>query len=101
MDPGLETIRLPQLRQPAPGKDKGVLQRILGQTRIAQDPVGDRVERVADLVHQDGERFTICPTGPLDEVCVHLTSDRGNRVAAINQSDWQQTRNVQIPFEMR
>ena len=61
MDPGLEAVRLPQVRDPAPGEDEGVLQRVLGETGVAQDPMSDRVERVADLVHQDGERLTIAP----------------------------------------
>ena len=72
MDPGLESVRLPQVRDPAPGEHEGVLQRVLGETRVAQDPVGDRVERIADLVHQDGERLAIAPTGLLDEVSIHL-----------------------------
>ena len=72
MDPRLEAIRLPKLRQPAPGEDEGVLQGVLGQTGIAQDPKGDRIQRVADLVHQDGERLAIGPTGPLDQVSIHL-----------------------------
>ena len=61
MDPRLEAVRFPQVRDPAPGEDEGVLQRVLGETGVAQDPMGDRVERVADLVHQDGERLTIAP----------------------------------------
>ena len=60
------------MRDPAPGEDEGVLQSVLGESRVAQDPLGDRVERVADLVHQDGERLTIAPTGLLDEVSIHL-----------------------------
>ena len=72
MDPGLEALGIPQVRQPAPGQDEGVLQRVLGEPRVAQDPVRDRVERVADLVHQDGKRLSVAPTGPLDEVSIHL-----------------------------
>ena len=72
MDPGLEPVRLPQVRDPTPGEDEGVLQRVLGERRVAQDPLGDRVERIADLVHQDGERLAISPTGLLDQVSIHL-----------------------------
>ena len=39
MDPGLEALGLPQVRDPAPGEHEGVLQRVLGETRVAQDPV--------------------------------------------------------------
>ncbi len=72
MDPGLEPFRLPKFRQPAPGKDEGVLQRVLGEARVAQDPMSDRVERITDLVHQDGERLPIASPGLLDEVSIHL-----------------------------
>ena len=72
MDPRLEALGFPQVRDPAPGEHEGVLQRVLGETRVAQDPLSDRVERIADLVHQDGERLTIAPTGLLDEVSIHL-----------------------------
>jgi len=60
------------VRKAAPGEDEGVLQRVLGETRVAQDPMSDRVERIADLVHQDGERLTIALPGCLDEVSIHL-----------------------------
>ena len=70
MNPRLEPVNVPKFRDPAPGKDKGVLQRVLGEARVAQDPEGDRVENVADLVHQDGERLSVAPTGLLDEVSI-------------------------------
>src|SRR4026208_278127 len=72
MAPRPGAVRLPKLRQSAPGEDEGVLQCVLGEARVAQDPVGDRVERVADLVHQDGERLSIPSTGLLDQVSIHL-----------------------------
>ena len=61
---------------------------VLGETGIAQDPEGNRVERVAYPVHQDSERLAVAPTGLVDEVSIHL----GLRcvaagVAAINPSD--------------
>jgi hypothetical protein len=34
--------------------------------------VSHRIERIADLVHQDGERLAVTPTGLLDEVSIHL-----------------------------
>ncbi len=42
------------------------------RARVAQDPVGDRVEQIADLVHQDRECLSIAVTGPFDEVSIHL-----------------------------
>ncbi len=71
MDPRFELVRIPEPRQSPPGEHEGVLQRVLGETRVAQDAVGNRVERVTDLVHQDGERFAISRAGPLDEVSIH------------------------------
>ena len=71
MDPRFELVRIPELRESPPGEHEGVLQRVLGETRVAQDPVSNRVERVADLVHQDGERLAIPLSGPLDEVSIH------------------------------
>ena len=70
------------LRQPAPGQDEGVLQRVLGEPRVAQDPMSDRVERITDLVHQDGERLPIALPGLFDEVSIHpRPSGRRGRVA--------------------
>ena len=71
MDPRFESVRIPELRESPPGEHEGVLQSVLGETRVAQDPVSNRVERVADLVHQDGERLAIPLSGPLDEVSIH------------------------------
>ena len=85
MDPRLEAVGFPQMREPAPGEDEGVLQSVLGETGVAQDPLGHRVERVADLVHQDGKRLTVAPTGLLDEVSIH----HGLRwAAAVMASDY-------------
>ena len=72
MDPGLETVRIAQLRDAAPSEHEGVLQRVLGEARVAQDPLGDRVEAVADLVHQDGERLSVSLAGLFDEVSIHV-----------------------------
>ena len=72
LDPRLEAIRVPKLRDPAPGEDEGVLQRILGEAWVAQDPLGDRIQAVADLMHQDGERLSVPLAGLLDEVSIHV-----------------------------
>src|SRR4029078_4454544 len=86
---GLEAVRIAKMREPPPGEDEGVLQRVLGEAGVAQDPVSDRVERVADLVHQDRERLPIAPTGPLDEVSIHPVPSGGvaAEVAAITHLD--------------
>ena len=55
-----------------PGEHEAVLQRVLGESRIAQDALRDRVERVTDLVHQDGERLAIAAPSLFDEDPIHL-----------------------------
>src|SRR5262245_61278886 len=72
MDPRLEALRIPQLRDLAPGEDEGVLQRVLGEARVAQDALRDGVERVTDLVHQDGERLAVAAPSLFDEDPIHL-----------------------------
>ena len=72
MDPGFEPLRLPKIRESAPGQHEGILQRVLGQTRVAQDPMGDGVEGITDLVHQDREGLPVARSGPFDEVSIHL-----------------------------
>jgi hypothetical protein len=52
MDPGLEAVRVAKLWELLPGRHEGVLQGILGEPVVAQDPEGDREARIADLVHQ-------------------------------------------------
>ena len=83
MAPRLETVRLAQMRNPAPDEDEGVLQGVFGQSCVAQDPVGDREERVADLAHEDGERFAVAATRLLDEVSIHVDLS-----VASGQEDW-------------
>ncbi len=71
MDPGFEALRVPQVREPAPGKDEGVLQRVLCERLIAQDALGHREQRSTYLVHQDGERVAITLASLLDELSLH------------------------------
>src|SRR6476646_6892492 len=83
MDPRLESVGFPKVWDPAPGQHEGVLQRVLGETVIAQDPLRDRVELIADLVHQDGERLTVSAAGLLDEISIHLDLRGGPRVVRL------------------
>jgi len=45
--PGIESGRIAEARQVAPGDHQGVLQGILGPSDISEDPMGDREEPVA------------------------------------------------------
>ena len=62
---------LPELWELPPGRDEGVLQGVLGQGSIPEDPECDRVQRIADLMHRDSERVTVARAGEFDEVSVH------------------------------
>ena len=62
---------LPQVRELPPRRDEGVLQSVLGEIRVAQDPLSHRVQPIADLMHQDSERVAVAPTGLIDEVSIH------------------------------
>jgi hypothetical protein len=42
MDPRFESIRIPELGESPPGEHESVLQRVLGETRIAQDAMAER-----------------------------------------------------------
>ena len=90
VDPRLEALGIPKARDPPPGEDKGVLQRVLGSARVTQDSEGHGEERVADLVHQDGKRLAVAPTGLLDEVSIHHVplGGRGPAGRAANY-DWR------------
>ncbi len=44
------------MREPPPREHEGALQRVLGQTRVAQDPVGDRVMPTTDT-HPERRRL--------------------------------------------
>ncbi len=72
MDPGIEAIGVSEVRQLPPGGDEGVLQRVLGQPGVAQDPEGHREQRIADLVHQAREGVSVATPGPLDYDSVHV-----------------------------
>jgi hypothetical protein len=102
VNPSLEAIDVPELRESSPGENEGVLQGVLGEAGIAQDPEGDRVERVADLVHQDGERLAVTPSGLFDEVSIHLD-------LRLSQPEWSRStllteasrQNVQLANRLR
>jgi hypothetical protein len=42
VDPRLEAVSVPKLRNTPPGEDESVLERVLGAARVAQDPVSHR-----------------------------------------------------------
>jgi hypothetical protein len=71
--PGVEAVDVPQMRELPPDGDESVLQDVLGEAWISQDPPCDAEQGVADLVHQIRERLLVARLSPFDEVSVHLT----------------------------
>ena len=69
--PSLESIDVAQVRQLLPGRDQRVLQRVLRGGRLAQDPIGDREERIADIAYESGERLSVTTSGKPDIGRVH------------------------------
>ena len=55
MEPRLEPIGVAQCRKLPPHLDERYLDRVLGEVRVAQDPMGDEDAAVADLTNQGGE----------------------------------------------
>ena len=92
MDPGLEAIGLPQARQLAPGRDEGDLQGVLGEVRVAQDPMGHREQRVAHLMHQACEGVAITLPGLLDQLPLPFIDPSGGwprrRSARLTHYEW-------------
>ena len=54
-----------------PGRDQGLLYRVLGSTDVSQDPVRHRHEPIADCSRQIGERFLITLAGQVHECLLH------------------------------
>ena len=72
--PSLKLVGVPQVRELPPDRQQGVLQHVLGERGISEDPPGDAQERVTDLVHQLCERFLVAGAGSLHHISVHQTS---------------------------
>ena len=71
--PSLEAFGVPQVRELPPDRQQGVLQHVLGESGISEDPPGDAQERVTDLVHQLCERLLVAGPGPLNHGSIQLT----------------------------
>ena len=55
MEPRVEPIGVAQRGQLSPYLDEGYLDRVLGEARVTQDPMGDEDAAVADLTDQGAE----------------------------------------------
>jgi hypothetical protein len=68
--PPFEVVGVTQVRELPPDRQQGVLQGVLGQTGIPDDPPGDAQQGVTDLVHQIRERFPVTGAGSLHHISI-------------------------------
>ena len=101
VDPGVEAVRIAEVRQVPPGDHQRVLQGILGPIDIPEDPIRDRVEAIAPRPDQVDECRLISSLGRLDEVAIHrlLPCGRpsGTPSTSIGQSDGLGVGNPRLP----
>ena len=71
MDPGVESVRIAEVRQVTPGDHQRVLQGILGPIDFPKNPMSDREPRVATGAHQVDERRLVAIPRGLDELPIH------------------------------
>jgi hypothetical protein len=76
MEPGIEAVDVAQRRQLAPGEHQRLLDGVLGETEIAQDPKRDREQTISSPTCQAGERFLIPALACSTRVDVTLGSSR-------------------------
>jgi hypothetical protein len=69
--PGVESVRVAESGQVAPGGHQRVLDGILGPIDVAEDPLSDGVETVAADPDQIGKRLLITIPCRLDEIPFH------------------------------
>lgn len=71
MEPRLEPMRIAELRQIAPGNQKGLLHGVLRTLDVPQDPVRQRIAAIALEVDERAERGVIAGARPLDQPHLH------------------------------
>ena len=69
--PGIEASRVAELRKVLPDGEQRLLRRVLGEVEVAQDPVRDRVESVADGDSEAREGLLITALRPSDQIGIH------------------------------
>jgi hypothetical protein len=81
--PGIEAGRVAELRQVTPDAEERLLAGVLGEVRVAQDPVGDRVQSITHVDREARKCPAIEALRPDHEVDVHVppTSRRRSRAA--------------------
>src|SRR6478735_1833196 len=89
MQPRVESVRIAEPGQVAPGDHQRVLHGVLGPIDVAEDPVGDREEPVATDADQVGIRLPITAASRLDEIPIHLVVPRWRPSGAPSEHLWE------------
>ena len=71
VQPRVETVRIAERGQIAPGDHQCFLHSILGPIDVAEDPLRDRVEAVTPNTDQVGVGLPVTATSPLHEILIH------------------------------
>ena len=71
MQPRVETVRIAERGQIAPGDHQCFLHSILGPIDVAEDPLRDRVKTVAANTDQVGVRLPVTASSSLHEIVIH------------------------------
>ena len=71
MEPGIEALDVAKRRQLPPGDDEGLLDGVLRQPEVAQDPIRDREEPITSRTCEAGKRLFIPGSRPFDEGNLH------------------------------
>ena len=71
VQPGVEALDVSKRRAAPPGEDERLLDGVLREPEIAQDPVRDREESITSPTCQAGERLFVSGSRSLDEGNLH------------------------------
>ena len=69
--PRVEPLRVPERRQLAPGDGQCLLRGVLGERRVAKDPVGDGDKAVDGRGHESGKRLLVTSLCSSHQVGLH------------------------------
>jgi hypothetical protein len=69
--PGVEALRVAEMRKVPPDGEQRLLRRVLGEAGVARDPVRHAVEPVARGNGEAREGLLVTPLRPPDQVDIH------------------------------
>src|SRR5438874_3064136 len=84
--PGVKARRVAQLRKVLPDVQQRLLRRVLGEIGVAQDPVSNRMETIADGHRKARECPFVAVLRPCHKSRVHATSARERRLGPAHSS---------------